>query len=75
MELELQMISNDKTVRSDTVQYGKEFTLESLATQAKKEDQLVSMRPAIEKASDLVGDNIVEVSTEHESSENNRFIR
>ena len=47
MELALQIISNDKTVRSDTTQDVKEFNNQSLATQAKKGEQMVSMVPAI----------------------------
>ena len=35
MELAIQIIANDKTVRSDTVQDIKEFNSQSLATQAK----------------------------------------
>ena len=38
MELAMQIISNDKTLRSDTVQDLKEFNNQSLATQGKKED-------------------------------------
>ena len=49
MELALQIISNDKTVRNDTVQNLKEFNNQSLPTQAKKGEQLVSMMPAIKK--------------------------
>ena len=50
MELALQIISNDKTVRSNTVNYLKELNNQSLATQAKKGGQLVSIMPAIKKA-------------------------
>ena len=39
----MQNISFDKTVRSDTVQYTKDFNSQSLATQVKKGVQLVSM--------------------------------
>ena len=46
MELALQTISSDKTVRSNTVQGLKDFNPQSLATQAKKGEQLVSMMPA-----------------------------
>ena len=35
MELAMQIISNDKTVRTDTVQDLKEFNSQSLSTQAK----------------------------------------
>ena len=43
----MQIISNDKTVRSDTVQDLKEFNSQSLSTRVKKGEQLVSMMPAI----------------------------
>ena len=46
----MQIISHDKTVRSDTEQDLKEFNCQSLATQAKKGEQLVSMMPAIKKS-------------------------
>ena len=38
MELGMQTISNDKTVRNDTVQGLKDFNSQSLATQAKEGD-------------------------------------
>ena len=60
MELAMQIISNDKTVRSDSIQDLKEFNSQSLTTQAKKGEQLVSMMPAIKKAFKLIGDDIVE---------------
>ena len=62
----MQIISNDQTVRSDTVQDIKDFNSYSLATQYRKGEQLVSMMPAIKKAFDLMGDD-VELSTENES--------
>ena len=65
MELAMQIISNDKAVRNDTIQYLKEFNQQSLTTQAKKEEQLVSMTPAIKKAFNLIGDSIVELSVEN----------
>ena len=43
----MQIISNDKTVTNDTIQGLKEFNQQSLTTQAKKGEQLVSMMPAI----------------------------
>ena len=61
----MQIISNDKTVRNDTVQDLKEFNHQSLTTQAKKVEQLVSMMPAVKKAFNLLGDNVVELSTEN----------
>ena len=41
MEIALQFISNDKTVRSDTVQDLKEFNSQSLAAQLKKNNQFI----------------------------------
>ena len=66
----MQIISNDKTVRNDTVQVLKEFSSQSLSTQAKKSEQLVSMMPAIKKAFTLLGDDIVELSTENDGLKN-----
>ena len=67
MELAMQIISNDKTVRNDTVQDLKEFNSQSLAAQAKKGEQLVSMMPAVKKAFNLLGDEIVDLSTENDA--------
>ena len=39
MELARQIISNDKTVRNDTIQDLKDFNQQSLTTQAKKGEQ------------------------------------
>ena len=63
----MQIISNDQTVRKDTVQDLKEFNPESLATQAIKGRQLVSTMPVFKKAFDLMGDHIVELSRENET--------
>ena len=46
MGLAMQIISNDQTVRSDTVQGVKDFNSQSLATQGENGEQLVSMTPA-----------------------------
>ena len=70
MELAIQLISNDKTVRNDTVQDLKEFNQQSLTAQAKKGEQLVLMMPAIKKAFNLMGDDIVELHTENEALKN-----
>ena len=48
MELAMQIISNDKTVRSDIVQDLKDFNSKSLATRAEKGEQLISIMPAKE---------------------------
>ena len=50
MDLAIQIVANDKTVKSDTVQGSKEFINQSLATQAEQGEQLVSMMPAIKKS-------------------------
>ena len=63
----MRIISNDKTVRNDTVQDLKEFNSQSLLTQAKKGEQLVSMMPAIKKAFNLLRDDKVDLSTENEA--------
>ena len=63
----MQLSSNDKTVRTDTIQDLKEFNQQSLTTQAKKGEQLVSMMPAIKKAFNLMGDDIIELSTENDA--------
>ena len=63
----MQIISSDKTVRNDTIEDLKEFNSQSLTTQAKKGEQLVSMMPAIKKAFNLLGDDIVDLSTENDA--------
>ena len=70
MELALQLISNDKTVRNNTIQDLKDFKQRSLTTQAKKGEQLVSMMPAIKKAFDLLGDDIVDLSKKNDALKN-----
>ena len=66
----MQIISTDETLRNDTIEDLKEFNSQSLITQAKKGEQLVSMMPAIKKAFYLLGDDIVEVSTEKDALKN-----
>ena len=66
MELAMQFISYDRTVRSNTAQDLKESNSQSLATQAKKEEQLLSMMLDIKKACDFLGDDKVEFSTKNE---------
>ena len=67
IELAMQIISNDKILGINTVQDIKDFNSQSLAKQAKKGEQLVSVMPAIKKSFDLMGDDIAELSTENES--------
>ena len=66
----MQLSSNDKTVRNDTILDLKDFNQQSLTTQAKKGKQLVSMMPAIKKAFDLLGDDIVDLSAENDALKN-----
>ena len=63
----MQLISSDQTVRNNTIEDLKEFSSQSLTTQAKKGEQLVSMMPAIKKAFNLLGDGIVDLSTENDA--------
>ena len=66
----MQIISSDKRVRKDTIEDIKEFNSQSLTTQAKKGEQIVSMMPAISKAFNLLGDDIVDLSTENDALKN-----
>ena len=70
MELAMQLISTDQTVRNDTIQDLKEFNQQSLTTQAKKGEQLTSMMSAIKKAFNVLGDDIIELSTENDVLKN-----
>ena len=63
----MQIISTDETVRNDTIEDLKKFNSQSLTTQSKKGEQLVSMMPAIKKAFNLLGDDRVEISTENDA--------
>ena len=66
----MQIISNDKTVRNDTIQDLKDFNQQPLTTQARKREQLVSMMPAIKIVFNLMGDDIIELGVENESLKN-----
>ena len=66
----MQIISTDKAVRSDTIEGLKEFNSQSLTTQAKKGEELVSIMPAIKKVFNLLGDDIAELHKENESLKN-----
>ena len=70
MEVAMQIISNDKTVRNDTIEELKDFNSQSLSTKTKKGEQLVSMMPAIKKAFNLLADDLVELSTENDALKN-----
>ena len=66
----MHLISSDQTVRNDTIQDLKNFNQQSLSTQAKKGEQLTSMTPAIKKAFNILGDDIIELSTENDVLKN-----
>ena len=66
----MQLISSDQTVRNDTIQDLKDFNQQSLSTQAKKGEQLTAMMPAIKKALNVLGDDIIELSTENDVLKN-----
>ena len=70
MDLAIQLISTDQSVRSDTMQDLKDFNQQSLSTQAKKGEQLTAMMPAIKKAFNVLGDDIIELSTENDVLKN-----
>ena len=70
MELAMQIISTDQTVRNNTIEELKEFNSQSLSTRAKKGEQLVSMMPSIKKVFDLMGDDIVDLTTKNETLKN-----
>ena len=70
MDLALQISANDKTVKSDIVQGLKAFNQQSLATQAKKGEQLISLKPTIKITFILFGVDIVELTTENVALKN-----
>ena len=49
MDLAMQFIFNDQTVRNNTIQDLKEYNFQFLSTQARKGEQLVCVMPAIKK--------------------------
>ena len=67
MELAIQLISSDQTVRDNNIEDLNDFNSQSLSTRAKKGEQLVSMMPAIKKAFNLLGNDIVDLSTENDA--------
>ena len=63
----MQIGSTNQKVRNNTIQDLKDFNQQSLSTRAKKGEQLVSMMPAIKEAFTLMGNDIVDLSTENEA--------
>ena len=66
----MQISSTNQKVRNNTIQDLKDFNQQSLSTGAKKGEQLVSMMPAIKEAFNLMGNDIVELSTEKDTLKN-----
>ena len=66
----MQLISTDQTVRDNTIEDLKDFNQQSLSTQAKQGELLTSMMPAIKKAFNVLGDDIIELSTENDVLKN-----
>ena len=67
MELAIQIGSTNQKVRNNTIQDLKDFNQQSLSTRAKKGEQLVSMMPSIKEAFTLMGNDIVDLSTENDA--------
>ena len=63
----MQIGSTNQRVRNNTIQDLKDFNQQSLSTRAKKGEQLVSMMPAIKEAFTLMGNDIVDLSTENDT--------
>ena len=63
----MQIGSTNQKVRNNTIQDLKDFNQQSLSTRAKKGEQLVSMMPAIKEAFILMGNDIVDLSTENDA--------
>ena len=63
----MQISSTNQKVRNNTIQDLKDFNQQSLSTRAKKGEQLVSMMPAIKEALTLMGNDIVDLSTENDA--------
>ena len=66
----MQISSINQKVRNNTIQDLKDFNQQSLSTRAKKGEQLVSMMPAIKEAFNIMGNDIVELSTEKDTLKN-----
>ena len=63
----MQIGSTNQRVRNNTIQDLKDFNQQSLSTRAKKGEMLVSMMPSIKEAFNLMGNDIVDLSTENDA--------
>ena len=64
----MQTGSTNQKLRNNTIQDLKDFNQQSLSRRVKKGEQLVSMMPAIKVAFTLMGNDIVDSSTENDAS-------
>ena len=65
MNVAMQLISNDKTVKIITIHDLKDFNSQSFFTDVEKGEQLVATMPSTQKAFDFLGDAIMELSAEN----------
>ena len=63
----MQIGSTNQKARNNTIQDLKDFNQQSLSTRAKKGEQLVSMMPAIQEAFTLMGNDILDLSSENDA--------
>ena len=63
----MQIGSTNQKVRNNTIKDLNDFNQQSLSPRAKKGEQLVSMMPAIKEAFTLLGNDIVDLSTENDA--------
>ena len=63
----MQIGCTNQKIINNTIQDLKDFNQQSLSTRAKKGEQLVSMMPAIKEAFTLMGNDIVDLSTENDA--------
>ena len=65
MDLAIDIVRGDKSIREETKQAMKEYKQQSLQSQAKQGEQLTSMMPAIKRAFELVRDDNYELVVEN----------
>jgi predicted metalloprotease with PDZ domain len=66
MEQSFELVKTNNEVKKEIIENIKDFKKQSLATQAKKGEELVAMMPAVKKAFNIMADDIYELSTENE---------
>ena len=68
----MQIGFTNQKVRNNTIQDLKVFDQQSLSTRAKTGEQLVILMPAIKEDFTLMGNDIVDLSTENDALKKNR---